>query len=256
MNDKIITNEQVLSHINYAITLGYSFDKFVPGKGIYGDRVSFIQPKDPRKLYTQDSDFKNSNFHIIECKKALEQIQTILINRQKLESNITDKECMRDFLDGANVIFVSEEDKEKVLSNWAIVGRKLLSNTSTDFNKLNNYVLGHVVLDLPISAQLVIASFRRTQILALLTQDIIPATFAKRCLDLLPDSKEDLVALNQKLIKQREESLKQKALLRQDNNKIFVATENIKFEPISKTIQGTMSNELLKSGIEKEKVSA
>lgn len=255
MSEKMFTNEQALDHLNYAVTCGYSLEKFIYGRGLYGNRVSLVRAKDPRKLYTKDSDFKNSNFHIIEGKKALEQTQTILINRQQLEAPLTDKECMRDFLEGANVKFLSEEDKERVLSNWAVVGRKLLSSSSTDFAKLNNYVLGHVVLDLPISAQMIIAEFRKSQILALLTQDIIPATFAKKCLDLLPDSKEDLVALKQKLIKQRDDAIKAKMQAKQAEV-VSVKLENVQFEPVSKTIQSTFSNELFKKyDVEKEKVS-
>lgn len=256
MSEKMFTNEQALDHLNYAVTCGFSLEKFVSGRGVYGNRASLVRAKDPRKLFTQDSDFKNSQFHIIEGKKALDQVQTILINRQQLEAPLTDKECMRDFFDGANISFLSEEDKEKVLSNWANVGRKLLSSANTSFAKLNNFVLGHIVLDLPIQAQMVIAEFRRAQILTLLTQDIIPASFAKKCLDLLPDDKEDLVALKQKLIKQRDEVRRAKGLSSQVE---MVAESLVKvpFEPMAKTIQGSVTNELMhKSNMEKEKVRA
>ncbi len=204
MIKKIFTSPQSMDHLDYAITCGFGFEKFIYGKGMYGNRVSLIRPKDPKKLYTQESDFKNSDFHAIEGIKPLDLAQTILITRQKLEAFFTDKECMRDFLSNFNKDFISQDDKEQVLDKWYNnVSKKLLANKMIDFKRLNNFVLGHIVLSMPISVQLKIADFRQTQLLDLLTQDIITAEFAKSRLDLLPKSKEKLVDLKQKLMTQR-----------------------------------------------------
>ena len=204
MIEKIFTNQQSMDHIDYAITCGFGFEKFIFGKGMYGNRVSLMRPKDPKKLFTQDSDFKNSDFHTVEGIKSLELPQTILITRQKLELPFTDKECMRDFLSNFDADFMSSTDKEKVLDRWYNnVSKKLLANKIVDFKRLNNFVLGHIVLDLPMSVQQRIAEFRQNQIFDLLNQDIITAEFAKSRLDLLPKTKEKLVALKQKLVIQR-----------------------------------------------------
>ena len=204
MIEKIFTSQQSMDHLDYAITCGFGFEKFIYGKGMYGNRVSLVRPKDPKKLYTQESDYKNSDFHAIEGIKSLELSQTILIIRQKLEAFFTDKECMRDFLSNFKSDFISTEDEERVLDKWYNnVSKKLLANKMTDFKRLNNFVLGHIVLNLPISIQLKIADFRQNQLLDLLTQDIITAEFAKSRLDLLPKSKEKLVDLKQKLMTQR-----------------------------------------------------
>jgi len=198
MIDKAFTNEQAKAHLDYAISCGFGFEKF-----IYGNRVSLVRPKDAKRLYTNESGFKNSDFHSVEGIKALEITQTILLTRQKLES-VFARHNMADFLSNFASSFVSSVDMEKVLDKWdEEVTQKLLGNRLTDFKRLNNFVLAHFVLDLPIAIGECVAQFRQQQILDMLTQDIISADFAKSRLDLLPASQEKLLSLRQKLLLQR-----------------------------------------------------
>ena len=204
MIEKLFTNEQAMEHLDYALSCGFCFEKFIFGKGMYGNRVSLVRPKEPSRLYTNDSGFKNSDFHSVEGIKALEITQTILLTRQKLEAVFINKDSMREFLDKFSTSFLSSDDEAKALDNWyESVSVKLLGNRITDFKRLNNFVLAHVVLDLPMAIQQCIANFRQQQILDLLTQDIISADFAKSRLDLLPASKDKLLQLRQKLLLQR-----------------------------------------------------
>ena len=85
MISKMFTSEQALEHLGYALTCGYSFEKFIFGKGLYGNRVSLMRDKNPANLYGGDAQFKSSDFHIIEGIKALEIPQTILLTRKKIE---------------------------------------------------------------------------------------------------------------------------------------------------------------------------
>jgi len=206
MIDKAFTNDQAKAHLDYAISCGFGFEKFISGKGMYGNRVSLVRPKDAKRLYTSESGFKNSDFHSVEGIKALEITQTILLTRQKLES-VFAKHNMADFLSNFTSSFVSTSDLETTLNKWDNdVAQKLLGNRLTDFKRLNNFVLAHIVLDLPIAVQEYVAAFRQQQILDLLTQDIISADFAKSRLDLLPTSQDKLLSLRQKLLLQRREA--------------------------------------------------
>ena len=207
MIEKLFTNEQAMEHLDYAISCGFCFEKFIFGKGMYGNRVSLVRPKEASRLYTKDSGFKNSDFHSIEGIKALEITQTILLTRQKLEAVFINKDSMKEFLSNFSSSFLSGADEKKTLDSWyENVSSKLLGNRITDFKRLNNFVLAHIVLDLPMAVQQCIASFRQQQILDLLTQDIISADFAKSRLDLLPASKDKLLQLRQKLLLQRKKS--------------------------------------------------
>lgn len=204
MIKKIFTNEQAMSHLAYAITCGYTFEKFIFGKGVYGNRVSLMRHKDARSLYGGEMNFKGSTFHAIEGIKALELPKTILLTRQKLESFFTSRENMLDFLENYKSDFATMEDMEKVADNWYNkVGKKLLITKSMDFELLNNFVIGSMLLLLPINTQLDIAEFRKEQILILLTQGIVSEEFAEKQLDILPASQEKLVALKQKLLLER-----------------------------------------------------
>lgn len=204
MIEKIFTNEQSMDHLDYAITCGFCFEKFIYGKGMYGNRVSLIRPKAPEKLYTEESDFKNSDFHAVEGIKSLEIAQTILITRQKLESVLTNKACMHDFLSNFSSSFMSKEDLDATVDKWyENVGKKLLGNKMTDFKKLNNFVLANMVLNLPFNVLQVIGKHRQKQLLDMLTQDIITAEFTKSRLNLIPDTQEQFVSLRQKLMVQR-----------------------------------------------------
>jgi len=203
MIEKVFTNEQAMAHLDYALTCGFGFEKFISGKGMYGNRVSLVRPKEVNRLYTSESGFKNSDFHSIEGIKALEITQTILLTRQKLES-VFSKHNMSEFLSNFSSSFFSNDDLQNTLDKWdENVSQKLLGNRLTDFKRLNNFVLAHIVLDLPMAVQECVAHFRQQQILDLLTQDIISADFAKSRLDLLPSSQEKLLSLRQRLLLQR-----------------------------------------------------
>ncbi len=204
MISKKFTSEQAMSHLGYALTCGYAFEKFVAGKGVYGNRVSLMRDKSAKNLYGGESKFKSSSFHVIEGIKPLEIPQTIIMTRKKLEEFFTRKEDMREFLINFKGDFVSSSDMEKVVENWfSRVGKKLLTSSILDFEKLNKFVIANMVLLLPIGTQLYIAEFRKKQILILLTQQIITEDFAKYQLDIMPASKERLVSLKQKLLLQK-----------------------------------------------------
>lgn len=204
MITKMFTSKQALEHLSYAITCGFCFEKFIYGKGVYGNRVSLIRDKSPLNLYNTNTSFKTSSFHAVEGIKALELPQTILVIRKKLEEFFTSKENFLEFLDGYKAEFVTEEDKQHLADNWFnSVSKKLLVSSLTDFQRLNNFLIANIVLQLPMGAQLKIAKFRKEQIIALVTQQIIPEDFGKAQLSLMPTSQEKLVALKQKLLKQK-----------------------------------------------------
>ena len=204
MITKMFTSEQAMAHLAYAITCGYAYEKFTFGKGLYGNRVSLMRDKEAKNLYSENTTFKSSTFHAVEGIKALELPQTILVTRKKLESFFTTKENMEEFLDNFQADFVTSEDKEKLIDTWYNeVGRKLLVSEITDFNRLNNFVISHMLLLLPLSAQLKIANFRKEQIQILVTQKILPQTFAKQQLVIMPANQERLVAQKQKLLMQK-----------------------------------------------------
>lgn len=187
--------------MGYAITSGFSFEKFIAGKGLYGNRVSLMRDKNSKNLYGGETSFKSSNFHVIEGIKPLEIPQTILFTRKKLEQFFVKKEDILEFLENYSTDFVSTEDMEKIAENWFNkVGKKLLITPILDFNKLNIFVVNNMILLLPINAQLDIAEFRKRQILILLTQQIITEDFAKSQIDLMPASQEKLVARKQQLL--------------------------------------------------------
>lgn len=204
MISKIFTSEQAMAHLGYAVTCGYSFEKFIFGKGVYGNRVSLMRDKSAKNLFGGDVQFKSSSFHVIEGIKSLEIPQTIFLTRKKLEAFFTRKEDILDFLDNYKADFVAGEDMEKVADNWyRQVSKKLLVSNISDFDRLNNFIINSIILLLPISAQMDIAEFRKKQILILLTQQIISEDFAKQQIDLMPASQEKLVALKQKLLLQQ-----------------------------------------------------
>ncbi len=204
MISKTFTNEQANNHLGYALTCGYAFEKFIYGKGVYGNRVSLMRDKRPANLFGGENLFKFSSFHIIEGIKALEIPQTILLTRKKLEEFFTKKEDMLDFLENYKSEFISVEDMEKVADNWyENVGKKLLVSKVLDFQRLNNFLISSIILYLPISAQIDIAEFRKKQILILLTQSIITEEFARKQIELMPASQEKLILLKQKILMQK-----------------------------------------------------
>ncbi len=208
MIEKMFTSEQAMAHLGYAITCGFSFEKFIFGKGLYGNRVSLMRDKSAHNLFGAESHFKTSSFHVVEGIKSLEIPQTIIITRRKLELFWTNRENMLDFLDNYKADFVLSGDMEKVADSWySEVGKKLLVSPLTDFNRLNNFVIMNMLFLLPISTQLDIAEFRKTQIMTLLTQQIVSEDFARAQLALMPANQDELVEKKQKLLLQKRQSV-------------------------------------------------
>ena len=209
MISKTFTSEQANEHLGYALTCGYAFEKFIYGKGVYGNRVSLMRDKRAKNLFGGENTFKFSTFHVIEGIKPLEIPQTILMTRKKLEEFFTKKEDILDFLENYKQDFMSVEDMEKVAENWyENVSKKLLVSKVLDFSRLNNFLISNIILYLPISAQLDIAEFRKTQILVFLTQQIITEDFARKQIELMPASQEKLIALKQKILMQKNNQTK------------------------------------------------
>ena len=98
--------------------------------------------------------------------------------------------------------FTTIADMEAVADKWyRLVSKKLILNKTTDFALLNKFVIGSMVMLLPINTQLQIAQFRKEQILTLLTQEIISADFAEQALQAMPATTSGLVALKQQILK-------------------------------------------------------
>lgn len=202
MIKKEFTSLQAMQHLDYAITCGYFFEKFIFGKGLYGNRVSLMRSKLAGQLYNLDAGFKGCTFHAIEGIKAMELPNTILLTRKKLESFFISREDMLDFLENFKEDFTTIADMEAVADKWyRLVSKKLILNKTTDFALLNKFVIGSMVMLLPINTQLQIAQFRKEQILTLLTQEIISADFAEQALQAMPATTSGLVALKQQILK-------------------------------------------------------
>ncbi len=212
MIKKEFTNVQAMQHLDYAITCGFYFEKFIFGKGLYGNRVSLMRGKLAEQLYDVNAGYKGSTFHIIEGIKAIELTQTILITRQKLEQFFISKESMQDFLEKFSSDFATNEDIEITADKWyRLVSKKLILNKSTDFAILNKFLIGSFIMLLPIDTQLRIAKFRKEQILTLLTQEIISKDFAEYALNEMPCTIEGLVSAKQQILKEQVFKKKQKA---------------------------------------------
>lgn len=204
MIKKEFTSVQAMQHLDYALTCGYFFEKFIFGKGLYGNRVSLMRSKFPNELYNMDAGFKGCTFHAIEGIKAMELPQTILMTRKKLEQFFISKESMLDYLENFREDFATNTDLENVAEKWyRLVSKKLILNKSTDFALLNKFVIGSIIMLLPINTQLQIANFRKEQILTLLTQEVVSEDFAKHALDEMPSTIEGLVAHKQQILKQQ-----------------------------------------------------
>lgn len=205
MIKKEFTSIQAMQHLDYAITCGYFFEKFIFGKGVYGNRVSLMRSKFASQLYNLDATFKGCTFHAIEGIKAMELPNTILITRKKLESFFVSRESMLDYLENFKEDFATGADLESVADKWyRLVSKKLILNKSTDFALLNKFVIGSMVMLLPINTQLQIANFRKEQILTLLTQEIVSQDFAEKALEEMPATTAGLVALKQNILKSRQ----------------------------------------------------
>ena len=205
MIKKEFTSIQAMQHLDYAITCGYFFEKFIFGKGLYGNRVSLMRSKLASELYNLDTTFKGCTFHAIEGIKAMELPNTILLTRKKLESFFISRESILDYLENFKEDFATIADMENVADKWyRLVSKKLILNKSTDFALLNKFVIGSMVMLLPINTQLQIATFRKEQILTLLTQEIVSQDFAEKALEEMPATTQGLVALKQSIIKSRQ----------------------------------------------------
>ncbi len=204
MIEKVFKNEQSKDYLAYLTTLGYYLDKYISGKGMYGNRVSVMRPRNLSDIYSVEnvSNNKNSEFMVVEGIRAMEMRFTILSNRQRAESPFTGEESMAEWLSAFPDAFLSQDDMRKCAKTWYDgVSKKLLSSTVTDFNKLNNFILGSMLKNLPITIVENVAQFRRDVMLTYLTQDILDADFVKRQLDLFPASREELVSLKQRILR-------------------------------------------------------
>ncbi len=202
MIEKVFKNEQSKDFLAYLTTLGYRLDKFIAGKGMYGNRVSVMRSRKSSEIYAPDCDFKGSEFMVVEGIRAMEMKSTILANRQRAESHLTGEESMADCLSAFSDAFLSQDDMQKCAKNWYdCVSKKLLSSTETSFNRLNNFILGSMLKYLPITIAERVAEFRQENMLTYLTQDILDADFVKKQLELFPASREKLASLKQRIMR-------------------------------------------------------
>lgn len=213
MIEKVFKNEQSKDFLAYLTTLGYRLDKFISGKGMYGNRVSVMRSRKSSEIYAPDCDFKGSEFMVVEGIRSMEMKSTILANRQRAETHLTGEESMADCLSAFSDSFLSQEDMQKCAQNWyEKVSKKLLRSTETNFNKLNNFILGSMLKYLPITIAERVAEFRQENMLTYLTQDILDADFVSRQLKLFPASREQLVSLKQRIMRKEMERNNARAL--------------------------------------------
>jgi len=219
MIEKVFKNEQSMDFLAYLTTLGYRLDKFISGKGMYGNRVSVMRSRIAHEIYSADSAFKSSEFMIVEGIRSMEIKSTILANRQRAESHITGEDSMAECLSAFPDAFLSQGDLSKCAKNWYdCVSKKLLASSETSFSKLNNFILGSMLKYLPISVAERVAEFRQENMLTYLTQDILDADFVKRQLELFPASREKLVSLKQRIMmKEIERAKAREAMIVSEN---------------------------------------
>ncbi len=204
MIEKVFKNTRSMQMLAYATTCGFAFERFIAGKGMYGNRVSTMRSKDPTHLYDATAVAKTNDFMTIECLKSPEFPQTIMQIRQKMESFFTSQESMEEFLSASKSAFLVEDDISNTAGNWyQKVGVRLLGNNTLDFSKLDNFLLGSILLYLPLPIQLKVAEFRESQFIDYVTQDLLPAEEAKRLINLFPNDKDKLTKLKQKLLIQK-----------------------------------------------------
>ncbi|MCL2539919.1 MAG: hypothetical protein FWE53_00585 [Firmicutes bacterium] len=204
MISRAFTNEQARQHICYSITCGFEFEKFICGKGLYGNRVSLMRNKDPSAVYKQQAEFKTSVFHAIEGLKPLEYGATITFARNKIEAIIRDKESMRDYFKNNSGGFVTANDLESTLNAWYTkVSRKLITNSYSDFKALDDFVINAIMLILPISEQELIGTFRAKQLNRLVKEGVLEKGYADERIQALPGELDKLIALKQKLLSKK-----------------------------------------------------
>lgn len=234
-----------MEFLSYLTTLGYRLDKYIFGKGQYGNRVSVVRPRDPRLMYAADCDInKNSEFMIVEGIRPMEMRSTILANRQRAETHFTGEGNLADCLSAFSGAFLSQEDLGACAKNcYECVGKKLLRSSETNFSKLENFLLGSILKYFPMPFALAVAEFRQENLLTYLTQDILRADFVKRQLEIFPATREKLVAMKQRImVKEIERAKMKEALANQQNEMTNQQNESAIVEPQPKEyVQETMN---------------
>ncbi len=201
MIEKVFKNEQSMEYLSYLTTLGCRLDKYISGKGMYGNRVSVVRPRDSRQIYSPDCEFKRSDFFVVEGLRPMEITATILANRQRAETHFTGEESLRDVLSAFPSAFLSQEDLGACAKScYEKVGKKLLRSNETNFSRLENFLLGSFLKDFPIQFAEAVAEFREQNLLTYLTQDILSADFVKKKLAIFPASREKLVVMKQQIM--------------------------------------------------------
>ena len=151
---------------------------------------------------SQEPTFKTSIFHAVEGLKAIELPATIEFAREKLESVFRDKESMRDLLKSHRGDFVAAEDLNATLKLWyEKVSRQLITNKTTDFKKLDDFVLNSILMLLPITQQERIGKFRKQQLERLQAEEVLDAEYVAERIAQLPPELDKLIVLKQKLLK-------------------------------------------------------
>lgn len=211
MIEKVFKNEQSMEFLSYLTTLGYRLDKYISGKGVYGNRVSVVRPRDPRLIYSPECEFKNSEFMIVEGIRPMEIRSTILANRQRAETHFTGEESLVDCLSSFSSAFLNQEDLGACAKScYEHVGKKLLRSSETNFRKLENFLLGSMLKYFPMQFALAVAEFRQENLLTYLTQDILSADFVKKKLELFPAARDKLVLMKQRIMIKKIEKNKQR----------------------------------------------
>jgi len=204
MIGKSFTSEQAKQHLCYSITCGFGFEKFIYGKGLYGNRVSLMRNKNPALIFKEEPTFKTSIFHAVEGLKPIELGATISFVRSKIEAVFRDKENIRDLLKSHESDFVTTQDLEDTLKAWYDkVSRKLITNNATDFRALDDFVLGAILRLLPIVQQERIGKFRKQQLLKLVEEEVLDAEYVNERIEALPPEIDKLIVLKQRVLNKK-----------------------------------------------------
>ena len=132
------------------------------------------------------------------------------MNYSTLHSFLQD--FLQDFLENFKGDFATDADIEAVADKWyRLVSKKLILSKSTDFSLLNKFLIGSMIMLLPINTQLQIANFRKEQILTLLTQEIVSEDFAELALSEMPSTLEGMVSAKQQILKEQARKKEQRA---------------------------------------------
>ena len=204
MISKSFTCDQAKEHLCYSITCGFGIEKFIFGKGLYGNRVSLMRNKNPALVFKEQPTLKTSVFHAVEGIKQIELNTTISFARGKLEEVFRDKESMRDLLRATPSNFVDISDLEAVIKTWHDkVARKLITNATSDFRALDDFVIRGILCFLPIAQQECIGKFRKTQLLKLVEEEVLDPQYVDERINALPPELDKLIVLKQKILKKK-----------------------------------------------------